>query len=275
MHTIINKVVTVMLAVFNRTVLAPLRARKKFQPIFEKLFLLGIYGMNYGRHGGVHESGEMAALREVKSKLQSAKPKLTLFDIGAHTGEYSLLLAKVFSGKEIEIFAFEPSLNSYERLIENTNHISKIKSFNIGLSDTPGQGYLLNSGSKAAQIVKSQQNNRDGEPTRLTTLDEFCNGRTISSIHFLKIDAEGHEYQILAGAKNLIENNSIKFIQFEFGYASVTSSSGKYFSDYFDLLKYKYRIYRIMKDGLLEIKKEKTAMNEIYFGGNFIAELRE
>ena len=49
------------------------------------------------------------------------------------------------------------------------------------------------------------------------TLDSICEQEKVDTIHFLKIDVEGHELQTIEGASNLISSGSIDFIQFEFG----------------------------------------------------------
>ncbi|NJO00633.1 MAG: hypothetical protein HC880_02135 [Bacteroidia bacterium] len=88
MHKIINSIILFALAVFNRIILAPLRARQAFQPIFKKMIMMGAYGMNYGRHGGVEISGEAAALNYVKSRLNFSENGM-IFDVG---GAYRRIL---------------------------------------------------------------------------------------------------------------------------------------------------------------------------------------
>ena len=91
----------------------------------------------------------------------------------------------------------------------------------------------------------------------------------IIHIYFLKIDAEGFEINVLAGAKELLENNAIHFIQFEFGLPNIDARI--FFQDFWNMLNDKFHIYRIVADGLYVIKNYSTQL-EIFATSNFIAE---
>ena len=106
------------------------------------------------------------------------------------------------------------------------------------------------------------------EEITITTIDDFCVSQNILKIDFLKLDVEGHELNILLGAKNMLDSDKIKFIQFEFGGCNIDSRT--YFKDFFTLLNGKYRIYRILQDGLLEIGYYRETL-EIFTTTNFFA----
>jgi FkbM family methyltransferase len=55
-----------------------------------------------------------------------------------------------------------------------------------------------------------------GHRFNLRTIDWYVNEKNIEIIDFLKIDAEGADYKILLGAKDTIEKEIIKYIQFEY-----------------------------------------------------------
>ena len=90
------------------------------------------------------------------------------------------------------------------------------------------------------------------EEISLDTIDNYCEEQGIKKIHFLKLDIEGHELSALHGAKKMIANGNIYFIQFEFGGCNIDSAT--HFQDFYYFLKGKYRIHRILKDGLKEIR---------------------
>lgn len=78
--------------------------------------------------------------------------------------------------------------------------------------------------------------------------------------------------KVLKGAKDLIGKNSIDFIQFEFGGANIDSRT--YFQDFYYLLTPYYKIYRILKDGLIAIDAYKE-IYEIFLTTNFLAILKK
>ena len=90
----------------------------------------------------------------------------------------------------------------------------------------------------------------------------------IPFIDFLKIDTEGYEMPCLIGAKESIENNKIKVIQFEFNTMNVYS---KVFFKDFDLLSDKYSLYRLIQDGLIPINTYDPISCELYEFQNILA----
>jgi len=80
----------------------------------------------------------------------------------------------------------------------------------------------------------------------IKALDTFCIENQIPQVDFLKIDTEGHELAVLKGAKNLISENKIKLIQFEFNEMNVISRI--YMRDFIELLN-NYQLHRVLPDG--------------------------
>jgi hypothetical protein len=106
----------------------------------------------------------------------------------------------------------------------------------------------------------------------LRTLDDFCAERGIGRIDLLKIDVEGHELRVLEGARGLLEADAIGFIQFEFNATNIDSRS--FFRDFYELLSPRYRLSRIVRDGLYPIGAY-SPRHELFVGPvNYLAEHR-
>lgn len=155
-----------------------------------------------------------------------------VIDIGAHKGEF---LENIISIKNrIKVYSFEPqskifkdlkkkfknkkNINLFNLAISNSNKFKKLN-INIKTSTSTFSSYNQNSfwkkikdflltGFKNKSIVNS-------ELVLTNSLDSFCKKKKIKNIDLLKIDTEGHEMQVLDGAKKLLKND-IKFILIEF-----------------------------------------------------------
>ena len=128
-------------------------------------------------------------------------------DCGANVGELFLSLK---NNKDVEVnyFAYEPDERSYLSLKKNISNHSNI--YKIALSDKSqerslfldtegGDSSLENFGSSEKIKVNSKR------------LDEY----DYQDIYLLKIDAEGHELEVLRGSEQLL--NKIKFISVDYG----------------------------------------------------------
>ena len=100
--------------------MSPFLGKKKFQRFFEKLHLLSLYGMNYGRSGEIESSGEEQVFGLIKKQFAGVANGVFL-DCGANIGEYAQgLAANIPEGATI--YAFEPGKTPYAKMVENTKH---------------------------------------------------------------------------------------------------------------------------------------------------------
>lgn len=248
----------------------------RYQQLFENLYYISLSGMNY-RNGSFRTNGELHALNHIKKNIID-RPEIVLFDVGANKGNYTLELSRIFAHPGIQIHSFEPSKNVYAQMLEKVGNLHHIKPNNFGFSDSEATLKLFSEGEPSfLSSVYQRRLNHAGiemnktEEITLTTIDIYCAKNNIKKIDFLKMDVEGHEFKILEGAKKMIDDGKIDFIQFEFGGCNIDSRT--YFQDFFYFLKDKYNLYRIVKDGLFPIKTYKETY-EIFTLVNFLACIR-
>ena len=234
--------------------------------------------MNYGEGSGkIETSGELYIMKYIKS-LYNGNQKLVVFDVGANVGHYSEYVSSVF-GSNTDIYAFEPAKKTFNSLVENCKNNNNIKPINLGISDQEAT-IVLNynpnlTGVSSIYVTKNQdllQNeNNLTEEIKVVTIDSFCATNQIERINFLKIDIEGHEVSALIGAKKMIDNGQIDHIQFEFGAWNIESKT--YIADFFKLLYPKYSIYRIVKNGFVDLKEYNPSI-ELFTIANYFAKRR-
>lgn len=255
--------------------LNPFFARKKYQTFFENLLSLSHFGLNYGLGGDVKYSGETYVIELMKAKFKAKDlDNVVFFDVGANIGDYTQILIKNFEGQAFRVYSFEPNSRTFQTLRKNLPHESNIRLFNLGLGS---KEEVLNLYYDAPDSPYASLYDRINMPftikeeVQIYSLDLFCKENNIEEIHFLKMDVEGHELKVLEGASELIQNNKIHTIQFEFGPANVDSRT--FFKDYFYLLKENFNLYRILKDGLHPITVYSENF-EIFKTNNFLAEMK-
>lgn len=257
-----------------KKLLTPLMGNVKYQKLFEFLHQLSLYGMHIGRGGSKDDSGEGVAIKYVADKLKN-EPKVTVFDIGANVGTYSILLNEVLKDKA-SICSFEPSQKTFQALQANTKHIANIQAYNFGMGSEDATLTLFSNKDESglASVYHRKLDHliidmNKTEAIEIRTVDGFCQKNNIDHIHFLKIDVEGHEMKVLEGARQLIAAKQIDFIQFEFGGCNIDSRT--YFQDFFYLLKDNYNLYRIVRNGLFPVKEYKES-HEAFLTTNYLAE---
>ena len=124
-------------------------------------------------------------------------------DIGAHAGVYSVLASSV---PGVRVVAVEPSSATFARLGENVslNHIGdQVTALRLALGNRRGEA-RLSTGCDALNALVHEEDD-DSEPVVLTTVDSLMADLDIATVGLVKIDVEGGELDVLAGAERTIE----------------------------------------------------------------------
>lgn len=247
--------------------------RVRFQRAFEFVHRFALLGMNYGVTADLKRSGE---IRVIDYLSQNTRETRVIFDVGANVGAYAReVLAR--AGNKAVIHCFEPSERAFVTLNQGLGRRDNVYLYRLGLgreneiatlySDSPGSelGSVFRRQLDHANIKMNHE-----EKVQLRRLDDFCAELGIRHIDLVKLDVECNELNVLAGASGMIEAEAIDLIQFEFG----GLDSRTYLQDYFELLSPTYRIYRIVRDGLVPLNSYDERL-EIFVATNYLAVSRK
>jgi FkbM family methyltransferase len=184
-----------------------------------------------------------------QNKYLSLPQDAVIFDVGANSGIMSLQFAKLVPlGK---VYSFEPTFYAFSKLEKNlelnpelAKRIVAIQSFvSSSTSEEPNiKAYASWKVGGTAEGVKHQVHRGTEKSTKgikAVCLDDFCEQHGIKRLDFIKIDTDGHEFEVLKGAKKVISEFS-PIIIFEIGIYLMDERS-IVFSDYlefFDSLGY-------------------------------------
>lgn len=70
-------------------------------------------------------------------------------------------------------------------------------------------------GSSETAHINESEPAGEGETVTVGTVDSFCAARSIEHIDLLKIDTEGHDLMVLAGASQMLEHKAVGMILVE------------------------------------------------------------
>jgi FkbM family methyltransferase len=152
---------------------------------------------------GTFEQAECAYL------LRLLRPGMTVLDIGAHHGYYTLLASRRV-GQSGRVFAFEPSPRERQKLRWHLrwNHCSNVEVVERALGARAGEAELFLAPGRETGCNSLRPPAIRGTPKRLSvtidTLDGFLSHRGIERVEFLKLDVEGAELSVLESGEHLL-----------------------------------------------------------------------
>ncbi len=138
----------------------------------------------------------------------SSDPKL-IFDVGANVGNISRLLSKEFPSANIH--SFEPVPRSHEKLKILSKNNKNIFAINVALSDARGRLKMNVPADAEKARVCGDPSEGTGNTFDVTAerVDEYCAKNSIDVIDLLKIDAEGHDLNVLKGCGASLRNTRV------------------------------------------------------------------
>jgi len=245
------------IAVRIAALLVRMLARTRFQRLNTALFTLSIRGLGMLNYRNLEESGEAYFLKKVLPCYYGSgtAARAVVLDVGANVGNYSRTILKI--APDARVYCFEPHPANVSRLESALG--SSVTVVPVAVGSAPGTLELFDyegtTGSSHASLHKEVfeqilQRPHHSQCVPVTTIDEFVEQRGIDAIALLKVDVEGHEYEVLKGAARVIRERKVDLVQFEFNEMNVITRV--FLADFFALLP-GFAFYRLLPTGWLPI----------------------
>lgn len=191
-------------------------------------------------------------------------PNPVIFDVGAYKGEYTDYVKSVLP--DAECYLFEANKELFEGL-------NKYNAFNFLISDVVGYKPFYVCEGKADEMSSAynrqvfEQVGCVNRTVSCMAIDVFARWDSVQNIHFLKIDVEGAELDVLKGAKRMLTEKRILFAQVEYGGTYPDAGiTFKQVINYLDSLGYK--VYELKGNNLIQLTEENFI--EDYRFANFL-----
>ena len=152
-------------------------------------------------------------------------PQEVLVDIGANVGMYTIWAAKTRGTK---VYAFEPEAQNYallNRNIELNGLGGQVKAYCVALSDQAGYSELHLSDLRAGGSCHSLGERVDfahrpmnpafSQGCVAARLDDLVALGTVPLPHYIKIDVDGFEPKVIAGARSVLQDSQVQSLLVE------------------------------------------------------------
>ena len=170
--------------------------------------------------------------KRIKKFIKKQKLKINTFiDVGSFEGKYTDLILKI--ANNCKVIMIEPQDKYYNLIKEKYRDNSQIEILQLGLSDKKTKLNLkINKHEITSTFSEFQNENKylnlkailfesklqgmttKNQEVNVVKLNDLVNERNIDQVDLIKIDTEGHEYEVLSGSVDCIKK--IKYILIEF-----------------------------------------------------------
>lgn len=167
----------------------------------------GDTGFTQNIYCGLHEFAEMAYLLHVLTTDD------LFVDVGANVGAYTILACS----KGASVYCFEPVPCTFERLklnIRVNDFDARVAAFNLGVSDREGDVFFTAGENCTNHVVRNGEEFQSDTVigAHVVPLDLIL--KDVAPV-FLKIDVEGYETLVLAGAARTLKKESLHSVILE------------------------------------------------------------
>jgi FkbM family methyltransferase len=136
---------------------------------------------------------------------ETLQPGMTVIDIGAHVGVYSMLAARLVGPAGV-VHAIEPQERCIEFIERNgtVNALTNLRTHRLALAEADGVAEMVvDERSMGGRLVAGPRSD-DTVPVPTQTLQTFAASEALFYVNLLKLDAAGNELAVLRGAGSLL-----------------------------------------------------------------------
>jgi FkbM family methyltransferase len=189
--------------------------------------------------GDTHYFGFLAGVHErhitnlVNSIVVAGDPCI---DVGANIGYFSMMMA-ARAGSSGRVLAFEPVPETYACLQKNAALAAKqgwlLEPFQKAVSAEAGRVSIQRHEHSTLHQVQKLAHSAPAASEEITcvSLDQVLKDNSIASVKLLKIDVEGHETQVIAGAMHSLQSGKVQHLVIEVTPGKDAESIGQMLAD--------------------------------------------
>lgn len=175
-------------------------------------------------------------LLDMTRRLKNNEP--VIFDVGANIGQSIERFKKALPNSVM--YSFEPSVRPFLRLKEVAARYSSANVFQTALGSSNGTLTLYENSSSDMNSFLEMGDGGSGKivgevNVQVQTIDSFCAENHIAYIDILKIDAQGFDFEVIKGAKEMIAAGNIRLLYFEIIFSDMYKNVPR-FSEVYDFL---------------------------------------
>jgi FkbM family methyltransferase len=234
-------------------------------------------------------SGELAVLPAFAQSVARAE-RVVVCDVGANVGAWTdVVYAQLLEARSrietkragggalagVELHVFEPSPTCYAKVQERLASWGqgvRVVTSRTAIADREGEATFTVFGETAGintLMPMPGDAGRSEVTVQVSTLEAYAAAHGLDRIDFLKIDTEGNDFNVLEGARNLLREQRIGLVQFEYNHRWIAFR--RYLKDAFDLLSAAgYHVGKITPKGI-ETYGDWHPELESFREGNYLA----
>jgi protein O-GlcNAc transferase len=196
---------------------------------------------------------------EIRFVRRMLRPGMQAIDVGANHGVYTLAMAGAV-GEQGRVWAFEPTPATgglLQRSLE-LGGCSQVRLSRTALSDRSGTARFNVGMQSEENAIARDGGGPESIEVQVAPLDSLAQELGWRGIDFIKIDAEGHDRNVLLGGKSFFERES-PLVMFE-----IASSGGKDASLAQLLVAQGYRVFFLVPGLMMLAPFDLRAQPELY-----------
>ena len=184
--------------------------------------------------------------------VKSVRPGDVVVDVGANTGYYTLIAAKLV-GDSGRVYAFEPDPVSFELLQRNVrlNRLHNVVLERKAVSNENGvlKLYIAEENKGDHRIYQPEGEQRESVSVDAVSLNSYFEGLH-ATVDFVKVDTQGAELSILLGMDELVRRSKEIAMAFEYSpwHLAGLGTTGRELLD--EIESHELRIYELGMGGV-------------------------
>lgn len=158
-----------------------------------------------------------------------------VIDVGFNSGDFTAEVLK--RRPQATVLAFDPARKVAGFYRQRFGSDSRVRFFNIALSNEAGEFEFHDYDNMCSSLSRRVDAGPEAAAymVKVERLDDWLRANRLEWVDFLKIDAEGYDWNVLAGAVGALKSGIVGGTMFEF--ASGWIGNRKFMSDVFRLLE--------------------------------------